>query len=169
MVGFGDVSGLRTGLTNRTEFHPSPAIIAKDLRSLANDLGSFKEPLHRAIKEVLIPSFQQNFAAGGRPAWKPLADYTVEVRGSSKPILVRSGNLQRTMGHESIWTVTDDHAVIQKLPASVWYGVIHQAGSNKTIPIPARPFALIQPQDEEKIEQVFSDWIEQQARKNGWD
>lgn len=165
---FPDLSGLRMGLQSRTEFVPSPAIIAAGLRSMAQDVESFKEPLRRAVREVLIPSIQQNFASGGRPAWQPLADYTVTVRGSARPILVRSGHLQRTMGQERIWNITDNHAVIQNLPASVWYGSLHQAGNKKNVTIPARPFALIQPQDQEKIEQVFDEWLGEQAQKNGW-
>lgn len=165
---FPNLSGLQMGLQGRTEFVPSPAVIAASLVSVAHGIESAKEPLQRAVREVLIPSIQKNFASGGRPAWQPLADYTVTVRGSARPILVRSGRLQRTMGQERIWSITDRHAVIQSLPSSVWYGTLHQAGSKANVIIPARPFALIQPEDQEKIEQIFDEWLGEVAQRNGW-
>lgn len=168
MPSFPDVGGLRVGMTSRMEFQPSPAIIAADLRRMADDVNSFKEPLTEAVKEVMIPSFQQNFNQGGRPAWQPLADYTVQVRGSASPVLIRSGRLQRTMGRVNIWSITDQHAVIERLPQDVWYGNVHQSGSRKTVVIPARPFALIQPEDEEKIVRIFDEWLGERAAKAGW-
>lgn len=168
MAGFPNLGGLRVGMTTRMDFQPSPAIIAADLHRMAGDVGSFKEPLTRAVKEVMIPSFQQNFSQGGRPAWQPLAEYTVQVRGSASPVLIRSGRLQRTMGRVNIWTITDQHAVIERLPQDVWYGNIHQSGNRKKMVIPARPFALIQPEDEEKIVQIFDEWLGERAAKAGW-
>lgn len=167
-MAFPDMGGLRIGMTTRMEFQPSPAIIAASLLQMSEGVSSFKEPLTRAVKEVMIPSFQKNFNTGGRPAWEPLAEYTVEVRGSASPILVRSGRLQRTMGRVGIWTITDAHAVIEGLPADVWYGHVHQAGSRKNTTIPARPFALIQPEDEEAIVRIFDEWLGEHAAKAGW-
>ena len=168
MAGFPDIGSLRVGMTSRMDFQPSPAIIAAGLLKMADDVSSAREPLTKAVKEVMIPSFQKNFDSGGRPGWQPLADYTVEVRGSATPILVRSGALQRTMGQMGIWTITDQHAVIERLPENVWYGNIHQSGSRKKTVIPARPFALIQPEDEEKIVEIFDEWLGERAAKAGW-
>ncbi len=168
MAGFPDVGSLRVGMTTRMDFQPSPAIIAAGLLKMADGVTSAREPLTKAVKEVMIPSFQKNFSQGGRPAWEPLADYTVEVRGSSSPILVRSGALQRTMGQMGIWTITDQHAVIERLPENVWYGHLHQEGNRKKSTLPARPFALIQPEDEEKIIDIFNEWLGEQAAKVGW-
>lgn len=166
--GFPSVSGLRVGATTRMDFSPSPAIIAASIDKLGMDIRSFREPLKRAIKEVMIPSFRQNFAQGGRPAWKPLSPVTVKLRGSAGPVLVRSGRLKRTMGQQNIWTVTKEHAVIRRLPQHSWYGHLHQAGNRTNVIIPARPFALIQPEDEEKITEVFDKWLEERARRAGW-
>jgi phage gpG-like protein len=168
MAGFPDISNLRVGMTSRMEFQPSPAIIAAGLLKMADDVSSAKEPLTRAVKEVMIPSFQKNFSQGGRPAWAPLAEYTEQVRGASGPILIRSGRLERTMGQMSIWTITDAHAVIERLPAGVWYGHLHQAGNRKKSTLPARPFALIQQEDEEKIVEIFDEWLAERAARAGW-
>lgn len=168
MPGFPSTSGLTTGFTSSYDFVPSPRIIAGDIDKLGMDIRSFAEPLRRAIKEVMIPSFRQNFAQGGRPPWEPLSDVAVEIRGSAHPILIRSGRLQRTMAQQNIWTVTQDEAFIQGLPAHSWYGVIHQEGGTRPVPTPARPFALIQPEDEEKIVQVFDRWLGERAARVGW-
>lgn len=168
MPAFLRVEGLQTGLTNSVDFRPSPAILARDVNKFGMDIRSFREPLKRAIKEVMIPSFKQNFAQGGRPAWKPLSSVTVKLRGSATPILVRSGRLKRTMGQQNIWTVTREAASIRKLPQHSWYGHLHQSGNRTNVVIPARPFALIQPEDEEKIAEVFNQWLGERAAKSGW-
>lgn len=167
-MAFPDIANLRVGLTSKMEFQPSPAIIAAGLLSMADNVRSAKEPLTRAVKEVMIPSFQQNFNQGGRPAWEPLAEFTIKERGSSSPVLVRTGRLKNTMGRTNIWTITDQHAVIERLPQDVWYGHVHQSGSRKNVIIPARPFALIQPEDEERIVEIFNEWLGEQAAKVGW-
>lgn len=168
MAGFPSTQGLRSGFTTRYDFTPAPAIIAASVNKLGMDIRSFREPLKRAIREVMIPSFQKNFAAGGRPAWEPLSEVTVEMRGSGTPILVRSGRLRRTMGQQNIWTVTSEHAVIQGMPAHSWYGIIHQSGNRTNTITPARPFALIQPEDHDKIVEVFDRWLGERATAVGW-
>jgi phage gpG-like protein len=87
----------------------------------------------------------------------------------------------------NIWSIDSERALISDLPDSVWYGKVHQAGygggsGQKTVriknistglwdtfteagseagsgEIPARPFVVLQPQDIENIERVFSDWL----------
>jgi phage gpG-like protein len=111
---------------------PSIGIVAKDIDRMALALSSFKEPLERSIKQVMIPSFQKNFEVGGRPEkWEPLASYTLEVRakqGAGNKILVRTGALKRGVAQFSIWNVGNTSATIRGLPDSIWYGAIHQQG-----------------------------------------
>lgn len=115
-------------------FQPSIGILARDIDKLGLDIRSFREPLTRAIKQVMIPSIRKNFTQGGRPEpWEPLADYTQELRyaqGYSPvgPILVRSGSLMRNMGFLSMWTVTQNFATIKDLPQRIWYGKVQQSG-----------------------------------------
>lgn len=108
--------------------NPSIGLVAKDINRLGLDIRSFRVPLARSVSEVMTGSIRKNFNVGGRPPWEPLADYTVEVRGSSKPILIRSGKLRRVASQFNIWTITQTSAFIRQLPSSVWYGNIHQAG-----------------------------------------
>jgi phage gpG-like protein len=125
------VQGLRfdrviTGLD--FQFDPSIGLVAKRVDKLGLDISSFKDPLERSIRQVMIPSFRTNFAEGGRPAWEPLAPYTVKVRGSETPILVRTGRLVKAATSFDIWSIGDSSAIIRSLGQDAWYGTIHQAG-----------------------------------------
>jgi len=112
------------------EFQPSIGILARNIDRLGTDIRSFREPLTRAVKEVMIPSFRKNFDAGGRPEpWAPLAPYTVQVRKSTGPILVRSGRLRKVATSFNIWEISQNGAVITSLGSKAWYGTLMQAGT----------------------------------------
>lgn len=111
------------------EFKPSIGIVARDVDNLGLAITSMKEPLTRAVKNVMIPSVRQNFQVGGRPPWEPLAPYTVQERGGSAwPILQRTGALKKAATSFKIWTITDSAATVRNLPDDVWYGKLHQEG-----------------------------------------
>ncbi len=145
---------------------PLPEVEAH-LKAWAAKLTDFKEPLRQAIKEIVIPSMQTNFQVGGRPAWAPYSEMTIELHkllkeSMSSSLLVKSGALKDAMASESLWTVSSTEAYIAGLPSSVWYGQVHQAGyagGANNGPIPARPFAMLQPSDEEAIANIFDKWV----------
>jgi phage gpG-like protein len=110
------------------EFKPSLGIVAKQIDLFGADIRSMREPLQRSIKEVMIPSFAANFAAGGRPTWDDLSPATVARRGSARPILIQSGALAKVMSQQNIWSVGPTTATIKSLPQKVWYGNVHQGG-----------------------------------------
>lgn len=171
------------------EFKPSVGILARDIDKLGQDIRSFKVPLTRSVREVMIPSIRENFEAQGRPeAWEPLAEYTQKRRAeegysAGGPILQRKGLLMRTMGYVSIWTITTSFATIKDLPQRIWYGKLHQSGYGsfaavvarhggnisaaleetgagaKKVRIPQRQFVMIHPEDADAIQYVFSVWL----------
>jgi phage gpG-like protein len=156
-------------------FSPSPFIMAGEMETFGLNVRSFREPLTNAIKKVMIPSIQQNFNVGGRPAWQPVSDATEQQKfmyGAEGPPLTRTGNLKRNMTYFSIWTVTTTDASIQSLPDRIGYGAVHQEGtpngSGRGSNIPARPFAVIQDDDEEAIETVFDTWLQKRQEAAGW-
>lgn len=117
------------------DFQPSIGILARDIDKLGLEFSSFKEPLQKSIKDVMIPSFDKNFAAQGRPAWTPMSEATRMIRekfngggGGSTKLLDKTGALRTAVTSESLWSVSDTFAAVKSLPASVWYGNIHQAG-----------------------------------------
>jgi len=116
------------------EIRPSVGIVAKDIDRLGIDIRSFKEPLTRAVKQVVIPSIKKNFAQGGRPAWEPLAEGTIKRRGySAWPMLKVSGTLQKRATQFNIWDIGLTSATVRSLPEDAFYGVYHQAGSSGTL------------------------------------
>lgn len=162
-------SGVRVDTGLQFEFQPSIGLMARGFDTMGLNIRSFREPLKRSIQQVLAPSFRQNFDVGGRPErWEPLAEPTVEMRGSAKPVLVRSGLLKRTIQQFNIWTVDREKAAIVNLPQKIWYGKVHQggygrrgSGQAKAAGIPARPFVMIQEQDYKAIDRVFERWLEE--------
>jgi phage gpG-like protein len=109
-------------------------------------------------------------------------------------MLRRSGLLWKTMQQYNIWTVTQNQAAILNLPDKVWYGAVHQAGygmrassvtqgsgggglfmspkeiraagGSAKVFIPARPFALFQSEDIDKVQEIFADWVLERASAN---
>jgi phage gpG-like protein len=176
-------------------FEPSLGIMARRVNKLGLDIRSFREPLQRAVREVVIPSIEMNFRKHGRPRWEPLSEDTILNRlgnGFDLNILTRTGALRKGATQMKIWTIDREKAFIANLPKNIWYGVVHQAGSagakktltgsgrqgfgsmTKTLSIteshgdiPARPFVLLQKSEEELLDEVFLDWLDERALAAG--
>lgn len=148
------------------EFARDSLILANDLQNFASyGIRSFREPLTKSVREVVIPSIRNNFAAEGRPGWAPLAPSTVLSRqGASGPILNRTGRLLKVATQFNIWTYTKDSAQITGIDSRVKYGKYHQGGTRK---MPARPFIVLQDEDEEQIERIFAEWVDDRMRRVG--
>ena len=152
---------------------PSLVLVNSYFDSIANGISKYEDPLRKAVREVVIPSIQTNFRVSGRPAWKPLSEATNEIRsrlGGGSGILVKSGSLESAMGNENLWQFSSDEAVLAGLPSDVWYGIIHQSGyegGGGANPIPARPFAVLQAGDEDKIDEIFVEWLGE-VIDDGW-
>lgn len=150
------------------DMEPSAVILMRDFNLLSLDVRSFRVPITRAIQRVLAPSFQLNFEVGGRPKWKPLAPATVERKareGKNPATLIDKGVLKRTSGFLSIWKITQEDAAILGFPDYAFHGYYHQQG---TPTIPARPFLVIQPEDEDKVENEFDFWLEERLHYRGF-
>ena len=149
------------------------------LAELGVAANAMKGPLARTVKDVLIPSIQKNFAAGGRPVkWPTLSplkfgtDDVVlsgEVPGGQS-YLQRSMKLKTVMAQFSIWTVTADTAFIDNGSMGIQgYGIPNQNGAvvGYGAVLPPRPFAVIQPEDVPKIEAIFAVWLEELIAASG--
>lgn len=114
------------------KFEPSLGIAATRINKLGMDIRSFREPLTRAIKQVMMPSIRTNFDVSGRPAWEPLSEATWDMRAkmgyTGGDILLLTGNLRQVSSQFNIWTITTTSATIRDLPQKIWYGKVHQAG-----------------------------------------
>lgn len=129
-------SNLTPSLVASVTFSPTIGIAAARIDKLGLDIRSFREPLKRAVKDVMIPSIRKNFDDGGRPSWTPLSDATLKLRQSrnisgSNP-LVATGALRAGATQQNIWTITPVSAIVNDLPEKVWYGKVHQGGYQGT-------------------------------------
>jgi|ERR1051326_352130 phage gpG-like protein len=146
------------------EFYAGAFITAEGLQKIGNNIRDFTVPLTTSLREVIIPSIQKNFASGGRPPWAPLEVSTVEKRKATGPILDRTGFLKSVATSEAIWTITTDTIEVSGMD-TVPYAKYHQVGTKNMV---ARVFILFQPEDEAKIEEIFSLWFEEQIRSGGF-
>ncbi len=174
-------SGQASGLGVDVTLSPAPVIIVGQFVTLGANIRSYREPMTRAIKNVVIPSINKNFESGGRPAWTELAAGTIANRArdgfSPGPILVRTGKMRRAATAFARWQLTRDTAVMgADFPSSAQYGPIHQiadsedifGGVGNTAFLPGRPFALIQEEDQPKIEEIFVVWIRERLAAHGF-
>jgi phage gpG-like protein len=109
-----------------------------------------------------------NFDMGGRPSWAPLMDSTIEHsrRQSAEGTLVVTGNLRDAASSVSVWKISRSEAALDSSRlGSAYYGMFHQVGYGNT---PARPWAVMQTEDEERIEEVFGGWLTSRAVATGW-
>lgn len=192
LFGVNPVTGRPMVSSLSIEMEPSVGILARKVDKLGLDIRSFKEPLTRAVKQVMIPSIRQNFIQQGRPdRWQRLADATVARKGF-KDILIHTGELYKQMGYQKIWHIDREKALIPDLPEKVWYGKVHQAGAEgisqtftvKNVglsasssydvggfetsgEIPQRRFVMLHPEDEDAIEQIFDEWLGERIMKAG--
>lgn len=152
---------------------PNQAAIQASFFDLGMGIRSLREPLHEAVKTVVIPSIRENFDTGGRPAWEPLSEsreMQKAAEGLPADILVASGKLNRTATQLNIWDFDGGYgsgeatASVDNL-GNVDYGFFHQEGTQR---MPERPFLLVQPEDEDGIVEVFERYIEKRALRAGF-
>lgn len=175
---FGGIKSGTARVPFEVDIQPNPYIIIGQLEGLAASVRSFKVPLERSIKQVVIPSITKNFAVEGRPPWEPLAPETAFIRESEgfageHPILIRTGSLYKAATAFARWDISRDQAFVSNWPGYAWYGPIHQAGSGAsdvfgTVGLPARVFMAIQDEDSIKIEAIFAEWVIERAVAAGF-
>ena len=159
-----------------SEFSPPLGLVARAHES-AGDMRGAKAELERIRDNVIIPSIKQNFKMGGRPRpWKELSSETIMRRNrdgfASGPILRRSHRMYESATAKARFTIGVDKAQhVMTLsygtgsgafPQRTWYGPVHQLGGDFSMAggatLPARPFAVIQEQDADKIFKMLGDW-----------
>lgn len=138
-------------------FFPQIQALAADVDDMARKFQDFTEPLKFSLSQVILPSIAKNFAVQGRPKWKALAASTIVARrGRTGPILRRTGNLIGSVLSTDNWIISKDMLTIDYTSIPI-YGAYHQLGTKR---MPARPFIMYQPEDVEKIVEIFAAWTD---------
>lgn len=109
-----------------------------------------RTPLMRRIAGAMEAGVLQNFEVGGRPPWQGL-----KYRDGNP--LVDTENLMNSITSE----YDNDQAMVG---TNEPYAAIHQfggkAGRNKKVDIPARPFLLLTPEEEDDILEDIQDYFQ---------
>ena len=158
-------------------------IVAQRLVLYSNRLRNWTVPL-KAFGRILVRSVTQNFEAEARPkAWKPLALATLIGRVGGGSLIGKKGQeLKRAQKRLSNVKILQDSGLLKNSaraevtgntlrvgpsgPAAI-YAAIHQfggkAGRGRKITIPARPFLLVQPEDETELLDLIRNQIERET------
>lgn len=140
------------------DFNPTVHLLVGQLDTFGMSFRSYREPLKRAVQQVMAPSFKKNFDLGGRPPWQELKDETITQRnylGATGGTLVKTGLLRKVAQQLNLWKIGTDEAMIQQMPRAQ-YGAVHQEGSER---VPQREWAVVQPEDMDQIEEIFVAWV----------
>ncbi len=131
------------------------------LKSMAADVSNFRAPLEQSVRKVMIPSIVQNFEVGGRPPWEPLSDETIARKGDDRP-LIETGQGMRSAGARARWVIGRDRAEYhgESFPERSWPMQLHQHADDFNVNFPARPFAVVQPEDMSRMQGVFAAWLD---------
>lgn len=154
--------GGRGGMGIEVDMIPNIAIIVDAFMSMGDSVGKYKDPLKKCITDVMAPSIGLNFDVGGRPQWEPLSDNT-RADNRTGGVLVATGLLSREGGQLDQWDISNDTAELG-ISEDIWYGIVHQEG----IDLPQREWAMFQPEDVDKMEEIMGDWMEVQVGKALW-
>lgn len=151
---------------------PSSMVIGAAFGAVARGFRTYRLPLEQSVRSVAIPSIVENFEVGGRPPWTPHSEAT-EVRreregtlgGEPQDILIETGRLFGDATRLARWTITSDEAFISNLPNRSAYGRFHQTGTEK---MPERPWASLDTEDVDGIEDIFNRWRDGIILANMW-
>jgi phage virion morphogenesis protein len=152
------------------------------LKALEDGLANSRD-LMAIWGEIALASISENFEQQGRPEkWKELSPVTIELRrgggigsrgvtkrkraasGAGERILIgRTGNLRR-IGYQA----AGDHVTIGTHPAAKDYAAIQQfggqAGRNRKVTIPARPYLLLQDEDIKEMREIALLWLKTRGK-----
>ena len=136
----------------------------KEVKSRLLDLAQRSEnlrPLMKNIAGIFAYSTEENFKNEGRPdKWTELSESTIKQRTKNKQwpgmILQVSGQLA-----SSVNTYYDNDSAI--IGSNLEYAAIHQlggqAGRNKSVEIPSRPYLNLTDDDFEEIMDTVNDYL----------
>jgi phage gpG-like protein len=117
------------------------------------------------VRSVAIETVKQNFEAGGNPPWERLKESTIEAKGSDR-ILFDSGAGMASATSLARWNIFQDEAEYRgdSFPKSTAYMRFHESGTDL---MPARPFAVLQDDDERAVNGIFHAWVDLMIKASG--
>lgn len=136
----------------------------KEIQQLLKKLAAKTQnlrPLMKNISGIMLDSVEENFEKEGRPdKWTPLAKLTIRQRTKKGywpgRILQMRGELA-----SSITSKYDDNSAV--VGTNKIYAAIHQfggnAGRNKKVKIPARPYLMLGDVELDNISKIIKNYL----------
>lgn len=121
-------------------------------------IDSFQPVLQEIAEDIIAPSIQANFDAGGRPAWRALSPVTIERKSrtgarSPEKILVHSGAMEQRATDPDNYKISDQE--LRAAPYGIPYWGYHQVGEG----VPRRVIMMLQAADRTRITRAFANYI----------
>jgi len=120
----------------------------------------------KLIGDLAVKSIKQNFLKGGRPSWKPSGARRTLIGLGTRGGLM--GSIHYRLNDKSVDIMTNKpYAAIHhfggtikaKNAKNLKFKVKGKWVSKKEVTIPARPYMLLQPEDETKINEIVAKYI----------
>lgn len=137
------------------------------LEALKRKTGNLR-PFMKEVRDIMKSAVEDNFAAQGRPAWRPLAEATIADRKRKGywpgMILQRHSSAAGLLG--SIHGSYGDKSAV--VGTNKKYAPIHQFGGMagrkaKRVHIPARPFMALTEEDKQEILNAAKTYLKEDA------
>lgn len=133
----------------------------KDMGRRVADSGERRRLMFALVTEVVAPSIKTNIRVGGRPPFAPLAPFTIHMKQlKGQPLVpgIATGTMYASL------TPGAPYNVLKVTPEGIEYGTDAPGAYNfehglKENNQPARPFLLLQPQDETDIITRYKTWL----------
>lgn len=149
--------------------------VRDDFSDMTDDMfsrGGLRKLMEEIRDEVVIPTIDKNFEVGGRPRWEPLSPATTGMSkeafiesaatgniGGRKP-LNKSGQMHRAATAKARFHISNNEMRYGDWPEKRWFGPVHDLEAlSRKAEIPNRPFAILQPEDQEAITEITFNWI----------
>lgn len=151
---------------------PEPILLVEKLSAFKYSIRSFREPLDKSVRQVMVKDIKEQFASGGNPKWPNLRPATVERKkrqGKNRGILVETGKLKSVATQISMWKVSSDQAYFSGLPSNVQYGYPLDAGFSNARTggfVPAREFIRFTDSQREEVATIFEDWLDEREARH---
>lgn len=129
-------------------FKAEAQIVSRKLRKSARRAEDLS-PALREVGEIALRSIRRNFDEGGRPGRWPARATVYKGKRAGNKLLIDTGNLL-----DSITYAVHSHFV--DIGTAVKYAATHQFGRGG---IPARPFLMLQDEDDEPIREAILDHL----------
>ena len=128
--------------------HVNAKLLTRRLRDAARR-AEHMEAAFREVGEIALRSIRKNFDVGGRPRRWPARTTAYKGKRANNKLLIDTGRLLNSIAYFA-------HSRFVDVGTNVAYAATHHFGRGG---IPARPFLMLQDEDNEPIRKAITDHL----------